>query len=55
MEDDYQPGDVVELRGGDGHRMVVEDVREGLVYCVWVLGGAAVRGAFPPAALEHSE
>ena len=49
------PGDVVELIDGDGHRMVVEDVQDGIVHCVWVRDGAAVRGCFPAAALQLSE
>ena len=55
MPDEFQPGDAVELIGGDGHRMIVEDVQDGIVSCVWVLNGAVVRGSFPAAALELSE
>ena len=55
MTNDFQPGDAVELIGGDGHRMIVEDVQDGIVSCVWVLNGAVVRGSFPIAALQHSE
>ena len=35
--------------------MIVGDVRDGIVYCVWMLNGAVVRGSFPIAALQHSE
>lgn len=52
---DFHPGDAVELIGDDGHRMIVEDVQNGIVYCVWVLNGAVVRGSFPAATLKLSE
>ena len=55
MADEFQPGDVVERIGGDGHRMIVEDVQDGIVSCVWVLNGAVVRGHFPAAALQYAE
>lgn len=55
MTTDFQPGDVVELIDGDGHRMIVEDVQDGIVACVWVLNGAVVRGSFPAAALQYAE
>ena len=52
---DFHPGDAVELIDGDGHRMIVEDVRDGIIYCVWVRDGAVVRGSFPATALRLSE
>ena len=55
MADAFQPGDVVEQVGGDGHWMIVEDVQGGIVQCVWVQGGVVVRGSFPIAASQHSE
>ena len=55
MTDEFQPGDVVEHVGGDGRRMIVEDVQDGIVQCVWVLDGAVVRGHFPAAALRYAE
>ena len=55
MPDEFHPADAVELIGGDGHRMIVEDVQDGIVSCVWVRDGVAVRGSFPAAALKLSE
>ena len=55
MTDEFQPGDVVEQVGVDGPRMIVEDVQDGIVYCVWVLNGAVVRSHFPAAALQYAE
>ena len=54
MADEFQPGDVVERIGGDGHRMIVEDVQDGIVSCVYVLNGMVVRGHFAAAALQYA-
>ena len=55
MTDEFQPGDVVERIGGDGPRMIVEDVQDGIVACVWVLNRVVVRGHFPVDALQYAE
>ena len=55
MDGEFHPGDVVELIGGDGHRMIVEDVQGGIVSCVWVLNGMVMRGHFPATALQYAE
>ena len=55
MADEFQPGDVVEQISVDGPRMIVEDVQDGIVQCVWVRDGVVVRGHFPAAALQYAE
>ena len=52
MEQTFKPGDAVTLISGSV-QMTVEDIQDGLAYCVWMSNGSKKHEAFPVTTLKH--